>query len=104
MEHLPGSPHPRIRNPEIRRRPGETQRLRTTHESPGGAQGRLHHRDVPDTGGQALVLRRDAVGADETPRHRVPGAGWLRRGVPRPEDAADLSMLATPITSRRLQG
>ena len=103
LEHLAGPPDPRIRDPQVRRRPRPAERLRAAagrHLPPEdrAADGRLPHAGDPP-----VVQRGHVLGDAPHPRRRVQLADEVRRSVPLPEDVALTTItlyVASPPTGR----
>ena len=72
-QHVPRSAHPRIRDPEVRRRPRATGRLRPADIRAGRCEGCRHPGGLPEPGRAALVHRRDLPQPDAPPRDRIAG-------------------------------
>ena len=58
VEHVARPPDPRVRDPEVRRRPRLAERLRRPRRSHRPAQGRRHPRPLPEPAAPGVVRRR----------------------------------------------
>ena len=85
LEHVPRPPDPRIRDPQVGRRPRQTQLLRLRRRDGDGAQGRAAASPLRHAALQALVRRGDVPRPGAPARHGMPGAGPLRGSILREE-------------------
>src|SRR5262249_42004282 len=81
VEHVPQSPRPGVRDPEVRGRPGEAERLRAATAVHRHPEGRADPATFPLAGAALVVPPGYVSRADEHPGGRVPGAGGTRRSV-----------------------
>ena len=79
LEHVPRSPDPRIRNPEVRRRHRRAERLRPARRRARRCKNRDDPAALPEPGWETLVRRRAPSCVDAAPRHGMRDP--LRRGV-----------------------
>ena len=86
LEHVPRSPDPRVRDPEVRRRHGHAERLRrrsTTDVCRRKVDAPA--RPLPLPAREAVVQRGHVLGPAAPSRDRVPNRRRLCRGVPLPQ-------------------
>ena len=90
LEHVQGPPDPRVRDPEVGRRLGRPNVYVPLARKHVERKLDAPRRAFREPAREALVRQRGVSGADAPPRHGVPRAEWLRRGVPRAKaDARD---------------
>src|SRR5207249_10297473 len=82
LEHVPRPPHPRVRDPEVRRRPHRAECLRASLGGGRAAQGRAPARALPLPARQALAHRGLVPRADPAARPGGELADALRGGLP----------------------
>ena len=88
LEHLPRPADPRVRDPEVGRRPRLAQPLRAGERRRRRRQDRGADAVLPEPGRQALVRRPDLPRPDAAPRPRMLRARGPGRGLLRPQGAA----------------
>ena len=105
VEHVPRPPDPRVRDPQVRRRPRLAERLRARRGAARAAKGELLDRAFRDAARQALVHRGRLPRPDAAAGRRVELADRVCRGVLRPQGARwDRGGVACrPAPRRRLQ-
>ena len=79
VEYLSRSPRPRVRDSQVRRRSGPTERLRPCRRRSTGAKDRGSHGCLSHTARQGMVLARHVRWADAHSRNRMCFADRIRR-------------------------
>ena len=94
-EHVPRPADPGVRDPEVRRRPGEAVGVRPPVDGTGRSEDRRPGRELPEPARPAVVRRGDIPCSHASPRHRESRPGRLCGSVPLPETGARMKLVMT---------